>query len=404
MNLKQLKAQLENKQGILSCENYDVLLKAVNFEQIEALSAKADREQDETDYGIVYFYDPALHIENGTATIKIRGLLAPNIGFDLVALGLTGYDVIEHYIQYANQSPQVTDIVLDIDSGGGFASGVNQCADLIMQSQKPIRTFVSGDMYSAAYWLGCSASDITATAYSGIGSIGVYVEHFDRSKYLEKQGIVARLFRSGKWKGAFSANRPLSEEEQERLQQDIDAMADEFFTHVSNQRNMQKSTVASLNGDSFNAQRAVQLGLIDRIDNLHYTNNVGEGKMEKQGNAEQAKAMTADELEQIKAQAREEAKAEMKAQFEREQGINALPISAELKNVLASQAFASVPLEAMGELVKAMPKGFSQAMDEQGGAGVEADPKGFANDSKEQAKLAEQADALAKLQTLGKGI
>lgn len=208
MNLKQLKAQLENKQGILSCKNYDVLLKAVNFEQIEALSAKADREQDETDYGIIYFCEPALRIENGTATIKIRGLLVPNVGWDLVEFGLTGYDVIEHYIQYANQSRQVTNIVLDIDSGGGSSSGLQQCADWIMNSSKPVSAFASGDMYSAAYWLGCSASDITATSYSGIGSIGAYAEHFDRSKYLEKQGIVARLFSSGKWKGAFSANRP----------------------------------------------------------------------------------------------------------------------------------------------------------------------------------------------------
>lgn len=398
MNLTQIKAYLESKRGILACQDYEKLLKAVDFNQIESLNVKADSGTG--DYGLFYFDQPALSIENETATIKIRGLLMPDVGWDLVEFGLTGYDVIEHYLHYANNLQQVKQIVLDIDSGGGYSSGLQQCADVIMKSNKPIRTFASGDMYSAAYWLGCSSDNITATPYSGIGSIGAYAEHFDCSKQLENQGIVARIFRSGKWKGAFGSNQPLTEEEQARLQQDIDAIADEFFTHVAQQRRVKKNAVASWNGDSFTAEQALEKGLIDRIENVNHTEIVEEGKMEKHGNNVQAKALTADQLEQIKIQAREEAKAELKAQFEREKGINALQISAELKQVLASEAFASVTVEAMSELVKAMPKSFSQAMDEGGGAGVEADPQGFAPKTKEQAKLDEQQAALAKLNEL----
>lgn len=397
MNLKQLQAKLEQKHGILSCRNYDTLLKSVNFNQLETLDFKADRNDG---YGIFYIEEPALSIDNNVATIKIRGLLAPDIGWDLVEFGLTGYDVIEHYINYANKSPLVSHIVLDIDSGGGYVAGVQRCGDVISNSQKPIRTFVSGNMHSAAYWLGCSTESITASFYSDVGSIGVYAEHFDRSKELENIGIVARIFRSGKWKGAFSPNRPLTEEEQSRLQQDIDQMANEFFTHVSENRRLSKQAVADFEGDSFIAGEALELGLIDRIENVNQTELGGEGKMENSGKTEQVKALTEDEIEQIKAQAREEAKAEMRAKMEREQAINALQASEDVKKVLASEAFSNVSIDAMSELVKAMPKGYSQAMDETGGADVGADPKGFAPKTKEQLELDEKSAALAELAKL----
>lgn len=401
MNFNRLKADLENKVGLLSCENYDSLFQAVNFKEIEQLT----NDKARADYGLFYWGEPALSIEQNTATIRIRGLLVPALGVDLVEFGLTGYDVIEHYINCANNLPQVSNIILDIDSGGGYVKGVQHCADVIKNSSKPISTFVSGDMYSAAYWLGCATESIETLSYSGIGSIGVYAEHFDRSKQLENMGVVARIFRSGKWKGAFSSNRELTEEEQIRLQQDIDETANEFFTHVATMRNLSEKAVADFEGDTFTAEKALELGLIDRIENVNQTEIGEDNKMEKDVKAEQAQVLTPDQIEAIKAQARAEAKAEMQAQVGREKQINALDTTAEVKEVLASDAFAGVEIAAMDKLIKAMPKGFSKAMDEIGGAGVEADPKGFAQDSKEQEKLAQQAEALEKLKTLtGKGL
>lgn len=400
MNLNKLKAELESKSGILSCVDYELLVKAIDFQALEKMNGEA-----RSDYGLFCWGKPALTIEQSTATVRIRGLLMPDLGVDLVDFGVTGYDVIEHYIHYANSLPQITDIVLDIDSGGGYVKGVQHCADVIMQSAKPIRTFVSGDMYSAAYWLGCSTESIEAASYSGVGSIGVYAEHFDRSRQLENMGVVARLFRSSKWKGAFSSNRPLSEEEQARLQQSIDDTADKFFTHVAEMRNLSKKAVADFEGDTFSAEKALELGLIDRIENVNQPETGEETKMEKDVKAEQAQVLTPDQIEAIKAQAYAEAKAEMEAKAEREKQINALDTTAEVKEVLVSEAFAGVEIAAMGKLIAAMPKGFSKAMDEIGGAGVEADPKGFAQDSKEQEKLAQQAEALEKLKTLtGKGL
>lgn len=393
MNLQQLSAYIENKQGVLSCVNYDALAQAIDFKAIKENEQKASQ-----DFGIKYYSSPALRIEGETAIIKVRGLLAPDIGVDLVEFGLTGYDVIEHYLNYANSLPHITNIVLDIDSGGGFVQGVQRCAEKIKGSTKNISTFVSGDMYSAAYWLGCSTNRLTATPYSGIGSIGAYVEHFDRSANLEKQGIVARIFRSGKWKGAFGADLPLTQEEQARLQQDIDLIADEFFTHVAKQRGLSKATLAGFEGDTFTAEKALELGLIDQIENVNQTD--GGEKMGSNVTADHGQTITSADIEQIKAQAREEAKAEFQAMAEREKAIAALETTEEVKQVLASEAFSRVEIQAMTELVKAIPKGFSQAMNEIGGAGVEADPAGFAPQSVEQKKLAEQAESLKKLAQL----
>lgn len=400
MNLKQLKAYLESKDGVLSCENYDASIRAIDFSALDNAEPKVSN-----DFGIPCWGKPALSIDNGTATIRIRGLLVPDVGFDLVEFGITGYDVIEHYLAYAHKSYQVEQIVLDIDSGGGYAKGVQHCADMIMNHPKPIHTFVSGDMYSAAYWLGCSAKQITTSAYSGVGSIGVYIEHFDRSEALKKMGIVARIFRSGKWKGAFGDTLPLTAEEQNRLQQDVEVLANDFFTHVANRRRLSKEVVGGFEGDTFTAEKAFELGLIDRIDNVTKTEVGGELNMEQINMTEQSNSKTTEDIEKIKAQAREEVLAELKAKEEREQKINALETSVEVKKVLSSSAFAHVEIDAMQELVNAMPKGFSLSMEETGGAGVSADPKGFGFDTKAQEALDKQAASLAKLASLkGKGL
>lgn len=395
MNIKQIKAYLESKRGLLSCVDYESLAKAVDFSSIQEQATKMDAT-----FGMPHWGSPALRLEKETAVINIRGLLVPDVGFDLVQFGLTGYDVIEHYVSYANNLPQITQIVLDIDSGGGYAKGVQQCAERIANSQKPIITFVSGDMYSAAYWLGCSTQRIEAKSFAGIGSIGVYATHFDNSAHLAQQGIIARMFKSGKWKGAFGSDLPLTEEEQARLQQDVEQTADEFFTHVFKMRGISKEKVASFDGDTFSAEQALERGLIDHIYNVNQTENGG-GEMGNNGMAEGHQLINQAEIERIKAEALAEAKAEFEAKIEREKAILALDVSEDVKKVLSSEAFAGVSIEAMGELIKAMPKGFSQAMDEHGGAGVEADPTHFAGNQEELAEKQKAIEELAKIHQAG---
>ncbi|WP_420229047.1 S49 family peptidase [Psychrobacter sp. ER1] len=251
MNLQaKIKRDIDSH-ALMSCENLDRQMAAIDF---KSLARYSDDDSE-----------AAYTVENGVATIDVRGLLVPETSSDYRSWGVTGYANLADYIQQANDDYTVTSIVLDIDSGGGYVAGLDGITETIYQSAKPIETFVSGDMYSAAYWLGASTSKITASKQSGIGSIGVYVVHTEESGWLERYGEKVSLFRSGKWKAAFNSFMPLTDDEKQRLQEGVDESASVFFNHVAAQRNVDAKTVKGWEGDVFTAVKAKELGLIDAI-------------------------------------------------------------------------------------------------------------------------------------------
>lgn len=251
MNLQaKIKRDIDSH-ALMSCTGLEHQLASIDF---KALSRYDDDDSE-----------AAYTVENGVATIDVRGLLVPETSSDYRSWGVTGYANLADYIQQANDDYTVTSIILDIDSGGGYIAGLDGITETIYQSAKPIETFVSGDMYSAAYWLGSSTSKITASKQSGIGSIGVYVVHTEESGWLERYGEKVSLFRSGRWKAAFNSFMPLSDEEKTRLQEGVDESASIFFNHVAAQRNLDVKTIQGWEGDDFTATKAKELGLIDVI-------------------------------------------------------------------------------------------------------------------------------------------
>lgn len=237
--------------ALMACHELDEQLAAIDF---KALSRYSDDDDA-----------PSYTVKDGVATIDVRGLLVPETSSDYRSWGVTGYANIADYIAEANHDYSVDSIVLDIDSGGGYVAGIDTATNAIKESSKPIQAFVSGDMYSAAYWLGATTERITAAKLSGIGSIGAYVTHWEDSKALEKWGEKVSLFRSGKWKAAFNSFMPLTDDEKARLQQGVDDTAKAFFEHVATERGLDVKTIADWEADTFDAAQAKELGLIDAI-------------------------------------------------------------------------------------------------------------------------------------------
>lgn len=297
MNLQaKIKRDIESH-ALMACHDLQGELASIDF---KALSRYDDDDSE-----------PAYTVENGVATIDVRGLLVPETGGDYRSWGVTGYANLADYIQQANDDYTVTSIVLDIDSGGGYIAGLDGITETIYQSAKPIESFVSGDAYSAAYWLAASTIKITATKQSGLASIGVYVIHSEESKWLEERGEKLSIFRSGKWKAAFNWFMPLTADEKTRLQQGVDESANIFFNHVSAQRNVDAKTVASWEGDVFTATKAKELGLIDEIaDSVSTSSSTAQSNNNPEeydlNELEKAQAKIA-ELEKSEAQAKQEA-------------------------------------------------------------------------------------------------
>ena len=298
MNLQAKIKRDINRHALMSCEDLDYQLASIDF---KALSRHSD------DGG-----EAAYTVENGVATIDVRGLLVPETSSDYRSWGVTGYANLADYIQQANDDYTVTSIVLDIDSVGGYVKGQHLVDEAIADNTKPIQTFVSGNAYSAAYRIAVMTDRIVAAQFAGIGSIGTIVKHTEQVSRLKQIGITVTNIRSGKWKAVFGDDEPLTDEQLAEIQSGVDANAQEFFEHVASYRNLNADTIASLEGRCFDATKAKELGLIDAIaDSVAVSSSTNQGNTNPKTEGEsmdlqEAQAKIA-ELEKSEAQAKQEA-------------------------------------------------------------------------------------------------
>lgn len=181
------------------------------------------------------------------------------------------YKQLSALIERAVNSEDIKAVVLLLDSPGGDASGLFECADAIwaMSDEKPIYACVNGGMAcSAAYLIAASTGNIYATETSEIGSCGVMSTAVSNEAYWEKQGIKIKKFFS---KNAKKKNlSPFSKEGEESLQKSIDQIEDFYFERLSKYRGIEKEKCISDfgGGEVFFGQEALGRGMIDHVCSL----------------------------------------------------------------------------------------------------------------------------------------
>lgn len=105
--------------------------------------------------------------------------------------GPVGMLTMSDWIKEASSNPNISAIVLVIDSPGGTVDGTKNMADLIKGVGKPVVAHVDGLMASAALWVGTSAKEVYASNETDqIGSIGVMVSFADMKPVYQQMGVV----------------------------------------------------------------------------------------------------------------------------------------------------------------------------------------------------------------------
>ena len=209
--------------------------------------------------------------DDGVATISIKGSLTNDGDADWNEwMGMTGYPEIRDAMISAATDASVQHIILDIDSGGGAVSGVDDTAKLIRlvhDNVKPVTAFTDGSMYSAAYWLGSSAGEVYASKAAGMGSIGVIATHMERSEMLKEAGIGVTVVRAGKYKALANGVEKLTEEGKAQIQAGVDAAYKVFVGHVAEMRGKSYEFADSVmaQGREFYGQAGADAGLVDGI-------------------------------------------------------------------------------------------------------------------------------------------
>lgn len=204
----------------------------------------------------------------GIAVIPVHGILVPRRGqITQACTELTSYERIRSQLNVALNDPSISEIVLDINSGGGAAAGCKELADFIYQSRetKPITAIVNFSAYSAAYFIAAACSKIVVSQTSGVGSIGVIMEHLDTSKLEENVGVKFTTFYRGDNKNNGSPHAPLSDEASSMFNSLIDEAYATFTTSVAEYRGLDTQTVINTQAGLFSGPNAVSAGLADEV-------------------------------------------------------------------------------------------------------------------------------------------
>lgn len=202
------------------------------------------------------------------SVIPVHGTLVRR-GSSMKAIsGLQSYTGLRNQLEAAFNSNSNA-ILLDIDSYGGAATGnqelVNYIIDMKAKTNKPVWAIANHFAMSAAYAIAVAADKIFVTPTAGVGSVGVIALHTDQSERNKKEGLKYTAIYAGKYKYDGNPNEPLSASAKKDIQENVDALYDNFVSLVSENRPMSENDVRATEAGVFAGQDAVDAGLADGV-------------------------------------------------------------------------------------------------------------------------------------------
>ena len=208
---------------------------------------------------------------SGIAVLPLYGVVTQrgNMVDDISGPGSTSTQRFTDALRQVLADDTVGQILIDIDSPGGSVYGVSELASEIIKAraQKPVVAVANSLAASAAYWIGCSASEFYVTPGGEVGSIGVWQAHFDYSKAFEEEGVKPTLISAGKFKVEGNPYIPLDPEAQAFMQSRVDDYYGAFIKAVAKGRGVSVSEVRDGMGEGrvLGADAALAQKMVDGI-------------------------------------------------------------------------------------------------------------------------------------------
>ncbi|OLV20213.1 S49 family peptidase [Deinococcus marmoris] len=246
--------------------DYNTYLKAgpAGHEQIEKLRAARDTRAE--------VLDSAQAQAPGVAVLALYGTILPRGNMMVELCGAASPHSFAEDVQRAANDPNVTSIILDIDSGGGAVSGIDVAAEAVRRASqiKPTTAVCNTTACSAAYWIAAQAREVVITPAGEMGSIGVIGTHVDESKLMDEAGLVVTYVRSTPGKALGQPTEAMSGDILTDWQSQVDRIHALFIADVALGRKRSEAEVAErwATGAVWFGQEAVTAGLADRVGTL----------------------------------------------------------------------------------------------------------------------------------------
>lgn len=237
---------------------------------------------DKIDIKAINAASPAMNmyeVKDGVAIISIDSVLTKSRTFFSSLFGGTSMRDIGNQIDMAMADTEVHDIILAIDSPGGTVDGTQELVAKIGSHRgngKSIVAVGDGIMASAAYWIASAADKIyIANDTTSVGSIGVVATHVDVSEQDKQFGEKWTEITAGAYKRIASNHAPLTVEGREYIQSQVDHIYSVFVQSVAANRGKDsvEDILPAADGKIFIGQQAVEVGLVDGIQNITVTAN-----------------------------------------------------------------------------------------------------------------------------------
>ena len=208
--------------------------------------------------------DATMYRAGNCIIIDICGVISQNVSdFEKEYLGMLDVEDIEASLEFAQNDVASQNIILNINSPGGTVGGVRDLHFYISLMTKPVYVFSNSMICSAAYWIASAASGgIYCSSTTDVGNIGCYIFGYSIGNLMEKNDYAPYLIKSKGSKFKAMGIMPLSDDEKEVLQNEVDEIYNEFKGDVQSARRVSDD---ACNGLSYSGEKAISLNLMDGI-------------------------------------------------------------------------------------------------------------------------------------------
>lgn len=181
-------------------------------------------------------------------------------------------DTISKALEDASEDPDVSAIILRIDSPGGSALASDLIWRAVQKARekgKPIVASFSDVAASGGYYAACGADRILSDRATYTGSIGVFVLRPVLSGLFQKLGIGVDSLQRGARADLLLSSKPLSPGARAVLKQDVQSTYDLFVKRVADGRKMDPKAVDAVGrGRVWTGEQARKVGLVDELGGL----------------------------------------------------------------------------------------------------------------------------------------
>ena len=204
------------------------------------------------------------------AVIYAVGIIMTGKSTDtLFGISMVGSETLVKAIRKAADDPQVSAIVLRVDSPGGSALASDLIWHEIVRTEKPVVASMSDTAASGGYYISMGADKIFAEPGTLTGSIGVVGGKLALEGLFEKIGITTEIVSRGKNSGVLSPTTPFTDSEREVWLRMMTDTYEQFVTKAAQGRKMDRPTLDPLaQGRIWTGRAAAENGLVDAIGTL----------------------------------------------------------------------------------------------------------------------------------------